>query len=159
MYSHREVLAKLFEETHSSLYKGNETWRLLVCEHLNRTSLDGLNEASKNLKPLSFLSHPIPECSCSRQDRFKAASRNAAGSSKRLNSRVLFGVTYSCPAWMENDISTVSEKEVDTEEEAGNLLSEQIFQWNNSQEIGGTEINGKEDVQIEDEEDLEGGEG
>ncbi|XP_008788925.1 O-fucosyltransferase 27 isoform X1 [Phoenix dactylifera] len=154
----REVVAKLFEETRSHLYEGNQTWRLLVREHLNRTALDGLNEASMNLKPLSFLSHPIPECSCLRQDRFEAASDGAAGSSKRLESRGLFGVTYSCPAWMETDISTVFEKEADTEE-AGVFLSEQSFQWKNSQEIGGTEINGREDAQLEDEEDLEGGEG
>ncbi|KAG1327456.1 putative O-fucosyltransferase 27 [Cocos nucifera] len=154
----REVVAKLFEETRSHPYKGNQTWRLSVRDHLNQTALDGLDEASMNLKPLSFLSHPIPECSCLRQDRLEAAARNAAGTSKRLNSRALFGVTYSCPAWMETDISRVSEKEVDIEE-AGDLLSEQIFQWKNSQEIGGTEINGREDAQIVDEEYLEGGEG
>lgn len=154
----REVVARLFEVTRNHLYKGNQTWRLLVRRHLNRTALDGLNEAFMNLKPLSFLSHPVPECSCLRQHLSEQASGTAAGSSKRLNSQVLLGVTHSCPGWMETDSSTVSEREVDTEE-AGDVLSEQFFQWNSSQEIGGAEMNSREDAQVEDEEDLEGGEG
>ncbi|KAA8530482.1 hypothetical protein F0562_005191 [Nyssa sinensis] len=64
----RKEVAKLLEEIRDHLYEANHTWITSVRRHLRKTLLDGLTEESTRSKAESFLSLPVPECSCLRYD-------------------------------------------------------------------------------------------
>jgi hypothetical protein len=61
----RKYLAELFNATNEHLYYPKRNWTLSVRKHLNNSlTAEGLTRGFRESKPLSFLSHPIPECSC-----------------------------------------------------------------------------------------------
>ncbi|XP_077223211.1 O-fucosyltransferase family protein [Tasmannia lanceolata] len=152
----RKIVAKLLEEIHSHLYQANRTWVAAVRKHLGRTVLDGLYEASLNSKPLSFLSHPVPECSCLRHSTFKT-STHALSPSIRSQAHLSLGVEFQCPAWMDNDTITNFDKESEEELDEDDSSSGQLFQ-HSGDIVGGAETSNKEDIQMDDQEELEGGE-
>lgn len=71
--------------------------------HLNRSlGIDGFRAAALHSKPLSFLSHPSPECLC-----------RTARSSAIPNATEYVFVYESedkCPEWMVKNLATVSSK-------------------------------------------------
>ncbi|XP_073010402.1 O-fucosyltransferase 27 isoform X2 [Typha latifolia] len=150
----REVIARLFEDAQGNLYNANRTWWNLVCKHLDETLLEELNEASMKWKPVSFLSHPLPECSCLRRWPFETSS-HAHAPLNASRSSGLFGVEYFCPGWMGTETSPISEKEA---VEASDLAPLQLFQWNSASDIGVPDTTTREDALMEDE-DVESGEG
>ncbi|KAJ7974256.1 O-fucosyltransferase family protein [Quillaja saponaria] len=155
----RKEAAKLIDEIRDHIYQANHTWLKSVRRHLRKTLLDGLVEASIMSKPLSFLSHPVPECSCLRYD---ISETSINGSSPSSLSQVLdnLGVVHRCPAWMDTDlISRSIEKENEEDLDEGDLTSSGLFfQHNGGNHEGEGEISNKEESQFEDQEELEGGE-
>lgn len=140
------------------MYQANRTWLKSVRRHLRKTLLDGIIEASSKSKPLSFLSHPVPECSCSRHDTSFEASKN---SSSKLSSQVstTLGVTHQCPAWMDTGpISQLKDKENEDDGDEDDSLSGLFFRQSGGNNEGDGDVNAKEENQFEDQEELEGGE-
>ncbi|KAF5471977.1 hypothetical protein F2P56_008733 [Juglans regia] len=101
----RKVLAELFNITRDNMYHTKYNWTLLVREHLNKSlGEEGLTRQSLLSKPASFLSHPLPECSC------RTSSPDIPTDVKVDNGRILYGGEDDCPKWMERgDKAVVSE--------------------------------------------------
>ncbi|KAG7559314.1 GDP-fucose protein O-fucosyltransferase [Arabidopsis thaliana x Arabidopsis arenosa] len=157
----RKQIAMLLEEIRDHMYEANHTWITSVRKLLKRSILEGLIESSKRSKAFSFLSHPVPECSCiTRAHPVSNASLIEAN----------LGVTHRCPQWMDGIVNERSkdnknaEKEEDLDEE--DLSSSGLFfghkenggNNNGNNETVNSEANNKEEGQLEDQEELEGGE-
>lgn len=149
------------------MYQANHTWIQSIRRQLRRALTDGFAEEYNRTKQQSFLSFPIPECSCMKEDSGeKSARASSPSASSKFPSFV--GVMRSCPGWMDGDtVSQLKDKEVEEElEEDDSPSSELFFEQQNSSDNsqegnnggGGGEINNKEDTQMEDNEELEGGE-
>ncbi|TYG38224.1 hypothetical protein ES288_D13G204200v1 [Gossypium darwinii] len=92
----RKTIAALFNITRDDMYHPKRDWMLSVKEHLNRSlSEDGFFRQSLLSKPNSFLSHPLPECSC------RIPSVETAKQIKGKDGRIVFGGEEECPKWME----------------------------------------------------------
>ncbi|XP_040941433.1 protein EMBRYO SAC DEVELOPMENT ARREST 30 isoform X3 [Gossypium hirsutum] len=96
MQAHRKTIAALFNITRDDLYHPKRDWMLSVKEHLNRSlSEDGFFRQSLLSKPNSFLSHPLPECSC------RIPSVETTKQIKGKDGRIVLGGEEECPKWME----------------------------------------------------------
>ncbi|MBA0603175.1 hypothetical protein Gorai_003330 [Gossypium raimondii] len=92
----RKTIAALFNITRDEMYHPKRDWMLSVKEHLNRSlSEDGFFRQSLLSKPNSFLSHPLPECSC------RIPSVETTKQIKGKDGRIVFGGEEECPKWME----------------------------------------------------------
>ncbi|KAL6970544.1 Protein EMBRYO SAC DEVELOPMENT ARREST 30 [Sarracenia purpurea var. burkii] len=121
----RKYLAKLFNSTRDNLYFPKRNWTFSVREHLNRSlGEEGLKREFRHSKSTSFLSHPVPECSC----RIFKASEIIPGSTNGLNNPLPYRGEDKCPKWMEHSLTTIryqknraneseSEDEIDLEEQ------------------------------------------
>lgn len=145
----RKVVAKLIDDLRESMH--NRTWLSSVRKHLRRTLLDGPMEAYNTSKPLTFLSHPIPECSC---------LRGKASFSNGFNPLAAFKVRQSCPAWMGDNIKLrLKEKESDDEVYVDDGFTSSFF-FGRGVENQGVSNGGnasREETHLEDQEELEGG--
>ncbi|KAK2638239.1 hypothetical protein Ddye_026034 [Dipteronia dyeriana] len=91
----REAVAKLFNITRENMYHPKHNWTLSVKDHLNKSlGEDGLIRQSLFSKPVSFLSHPFPECSC------RTLSVRVPDQLKGNYGRILYGGEDECPTWM-----------------------------------------------------------
>ncbi|KAK4759661.1 hypothetical protein SAY87_022792 [Trapa incisa] len=145
----RKEVAQLLEQTRDHLYQANATWVKSVRRLMRKSLLDRLSGPLAKSKSLSFLSHPVPECSCSSYDLQESQLKAA------------LGAVHLCPSWMNTGSGTVSrekESEEDTDEYDTLTSSSRLFFGNpeGSHEIAGEVI--KEETQLEDQEELEGGE-
>lgn len=158
-YACRKQTAMLLEEIRDHMYEANHTWIASVRKLLKKSILEGLVESSKRSKAFSFLSHPVPECSCIKRDhRVSNVSLIEAD----------LGVTHRCPQGMDGAVRSKdnknAEKEEDLDEE--DLSSSGFFfghkesggSSNSNNETVNSEANNKEEGQLEDQEELEGGE-
>lgn len=150
----RKTVTTLLDEIRDHLYQANKTWLSSVRGHLSRSILDGLTESFSNSKPHTFLSHPVPECSCMSHEPIKASHRSFSPSSP-LKAQVSLRVENHCPAWMDNDITLLDESEEELVDD--DPISGQFFQQSTSSEVVGAEMGSKEDARMEDQEELEGG--
>lgn len=155
----RKEIVKLLEEIHDQFYQANHTWITSVRRHLRKNLVDGLTKESKTSKPLSFLSFPVPECSCSKTDLTKVSSRASSPSSNSRFPAVL-GAIHQCPSWMNGDMVSgprgdESEEDLDEDDFSSTAL---LFRQSSENNDGGGEMSNKEDTQIEDQEELDGGE-
>lgn len=159
---YRKEVVKLLEEIRTHLYHANHTWLTSIRRHLRKTLVDGLIETSKVSKPLSFISHPLPECSCLRQDSAET-STNASSPFHHSQLLAALRVVHRCPAWMESDLILQSkDKENEEDFDEVDSLSGLFFRQNagtheGSGGGGSVESNNKEEAQLEDQEELEGG--
>ncbi|KAF9670232.1 hypothetical protein SADUNF_Sadunf13G0047000 [Salix dunnii] len=94
----RRVLEELFNITRDNMYyHHNYSWKVSVREHLNKSlSEDGLIRQSLLSKPATFLSHPLPECSC------RIPSAEVPKQVKGNDGRFLYGGEDECPIWMKH---------------------------------------------------------
>ncbi|KAF9624472.1 hypothetical protein IFM89_011480 [Coptis chinensis] len=154
----RKEVAKLLEEIRDDLYQANRTWLTSIRKHLSRSILDGLTVASKTSKPLSFLSHPVPECSCMKHDPFGSLS-HASNPLSHSQVQAALGVSHHCPAWMgKHDISMLpKDKENEEELDEEDSISE-LFLWHGKNQNVGKEETIDKEVPMEDQEELESGE-
>ncbi|XP_021745246.1 uncharacterized protein At1g04910-like [Chenopodium quinoa] len=93
----RKILAELFNSSSENLYHPKRKWISSVREHLNKSIVvEGLLRELQLSKPSSFLSYPIPECSC-----------------RTSNSAEILGSIYKdvdeCPKWMEKGLKVSQE--------------------------------------------------
>lgn len=93
-------------------------------DHLNKSlGQDGLVRQALLSKSASFLSHPLPECSC------RIPSDETPTPVKGNNGQFLFGGEEKCPKWMKHDQDAESAGEEDNDDaemaEYGNDLTEQ----------------------------------
>ncbi|KAK4393227.1 O-fucosyltransferase 27 [Sesamum angolense] len=160
----RKEIAKLLEEVGDNFYQANHTWITSVRRHLRRDLVDGLADELRGSKPLSFLSFPVPECSCLRGDPSEVSvSLNASSSSAHSLLHDVLGAMQHCPSWMDADVaSPPKEKESeqdDVEEDEPDLPgSALLFRQSAGSNESGVELSNKEETQMEDQEELEGGE-
>ncbi|KAK1319002.1 Uncharacterized protein QJS10_CPB04g00866 [Acorus calamus] len=89
----RKILAGLLDGIRDNLYHPKRNWTIAVREHLNKTlGFEGLIMQSQASKSVSFLSHPLPECSC-RTSQFLNPVKDKDG-------ELLYGGEDKCPNWM-----------------------------------------------------------
>ncbi|KAG8384564.1 hypothetical protein BUALT_Bualt04G0130900 [Buddleja alternifolia] len=157
----RKEISRRLEEIHDHYYQANHTWMTSLRRQMRRNLVDGLAEQFTKSKPLSFLSFPLPECSCSRNDSIEVSSH---ASSPSVHSKLhdVLGAMHHCPSWMDGGDHVVSrsrdkesEEEDLDEDDSGALLFRQSGESSNE---GVAEMSNKEETQIEDQEELEGGE-
>lgn len=87
----RKFLANLFNTTQDHLYFPKKSWTLSARKHLNASlAEEGLERQLIHSKPISFLSHPIPECTCTIS---KTTNKN------------------TCPKWIEDSFTKLQENE------------------------------------------------
>lgn len=149
----RKEVARLIDEVRDSLHQANRTWLSSVRGHLKKSLLDGIMESSNNSKPLSFLSHPVPECSCLRD--------KPSPSTTDFSIRAALRVQHSCPSWMGANInSRQKEKENDDEIYMDDGFISAFFFGRGTENHGAGNIgNGnREETLLEDQDELEGGE-
>lgn len=146
---------KFLEETRDHLYQANRTWLTSIRRHLRNSLLDGLTEASVNSKSLSFLSHPVPECSCLSHNPAESTSHPSQPSPSL---HTALGSVHHCPAWMDTGVTSLPiEKENDEDLDEDDTSSSGLFLRSSAHENGSGEVS-KEEAQLEDQEELEGGE-
>lgn len=146
---HRKEVVKLLEQTRDHLYQANVTWVKSIRRLMRKSLLDGLLGGSAKSKSFSFLSHPVPECSCSTHDLQESQLKAA------------LGAVHRCPSWMNTGSGTApkeKESEDDLDEYDSLSSSSGLFFQNSSgsHETAGDVI--KEETQLEDQEELDGGE-
>ncbi|KAJ6697246.1 hypothetical protein OIU85_003599 [Salix viminalis] len=119
----RRVLAELFNIIHDNLYHhNNHTWKRVVREHLNKSlSEDGLIRQSLLSKPTTFLSHPLPECSC------RIPSAEVPKQVKGNDGRFLYGGEDECPRWMQLSQEDDTHSESAVAEEGSDDNSESVY--------------------------------
>lgn len=151
----RKVIVKLLDDIRDHLYKPNHTWLVAVREHLNTSTYEsGLIHMSLNAKPLSFFSHPLPECAC-RTSIIDGISAFNLSSIKDTEGRLLYGGEDICPEWMNHGIMSPGEKERDEEDDfeeveanSGQAVKEMIS-GNNTEETSGKPEDNQATVQDE----------
>ncbi|KAB5561030.1 hypothetical protein DKX38_005987 [Salix brachista] len=149
----RKEVVKLLEENREHLYQANHTWLTSIRSHLRRSLIDGVIRASRKSKPSSFLSHPVPECSCLRYDLTKR-SPHSTGAPVEAS----LGITHHCPKWMDSEIKTkLKDKESEEDPDEDISSSSGLFFRNSggNHESGGGELI-KEESQLDDQEELDG---
>ncbi|VFR02889.1 unnamed protein product [Cuscuta campestris] len=116
----RKYLAELFNATAERLYYPPRNWTLSVRKHLNRsTSEDGLTKKAHLSKPKLFLSHPIPECSCSTAKALEILNSEKDRSALHL----LYGGQMRCPKAIEERVKSEESdpEEVDSREDEAEM--------------------------------------
>ncbi|KAI3868798.1 hypothetical protein MKW92_012219 [Papaver armeniacum] len=107
----RKVLIDLLSNISDHLYHPRRNWTIAVQEHLNRSlTEEGLVRQSRLSKPTSFLSHPLPECSCRTSE-----SAEIPIPVKDKSERLLYGGEDECPKWMKHSLATVSKTTISKE--------------------------------------------
>ncbi|GAB2218862.1 hypothetical protein Drorol1_Dr00002094 [Drosera rotundifolia] len=122
----RKYVAGLFSKSSENLYHPKHKWTLSLQEHLNKSlGEDGLLRELKRSKSASFLSYPIPECSC-----------RSAGSANILS--LVYRDMDECPQWMENSIKPEMEEDIASENEP-RMDEEQFYERGERDEAEGNE--------------------
>lgn len=99
----RKILAQLLSSTYEDMYHPKYNWTLSVREHLTRSlGKDGLAREALLSKPSSFISHPLPECSC------RISSADDLSQVKDGDGRFLYGGEDNCPEWMQQNLDTIA---------------------------------------------------
>uniref|UniRef100_A0A6N2LFN3 O-fucosyltransferase family protein n=1 Tax=Salix viminalis TaxID=40686 RepID=A0A6N2LFN3_SALVM len=140
----RKEVVKLLEENREHLYQANHTWLTSIRSHLRRSLIDGVIRASRKSKPSSFLSHPVPECSCLRYDLTKRTPHSTGAPVEAS-----LGLTHHCPKWMDK------ESEEDPDEDISSSSGLFFRNSGGNHESGGGELI-KEESQLDDQEELDG---
>lgn len=156
-------MTRHLEDIRDHFYQANHTWITSLRRHLKRNLVDGLTEELKKSKPLSFLSFPIPECSCSRGGPSQV-SVNASSSLVNSPLHNVLEAMHHCPSWMDGDSASSrrdkqSEEDDLEEDDSDSPASALLFRESGeSNDSGVLETSNKEENQMEDQEELEGGE-
>ncbi|KAL0326127.1 UNVERIFIED_CONTAM: protein EMBRYO SAC DEVELOPMENT ARREST 30 [Sesamum radiatum] len=128
----REFLTKLFNSTSDHLYHPPRNWTLNVREHLNKSMAeDGIVRELHQSKQKSFLSHPLPECSCT-----TLKSADLMHLQKGSNLQILYGQQDECPEGLGQDLKTTGSQEItgdDTEGQEDETDTELMESDENSQ--------------------------
>ncbi|KAJ0977740.1 hypothetical protein J5N97_013214 [Dioscorea zingiberensis] len=92
----RKTITGLFDNIRDHLYHAKRNWTVAVREHLNKSlGVEGLIVAAQMSKPRSFISHPLPECSCR-----LSKPRDIQDTMKGQDGELLYGGEPMCPEWL-----------------------------------------------------------
>ncbi|XP_020254873.1 uncharacterized protein At1g04910-like isoform X3 [Asparagus officinalis] len=127
----RKAISEFFDTIRDNLYHPSHNWTVAVRDHLNRSlSVDGLKAAALQSKPSSFLSHPLPECSCT------TTSSPILNLLKDTGGNLIYGKEDKCPQWMDKKLVAVSfnasdsqgedVEEIESSEESGTKQFESV---------------------------------
>ncbi|XP_062166621.1 protein EMBRYO SAC DEVELOPMENT ARREST 30 isoform X3 [Alnus glutinosa] len=120
----RKILAELSNITRDNMFHPKHNWTLLVQEHLNKSlGEEGLIRQSLFSKPSSFLSHPLPECSC------RVSSAEPPTQVKGNDGRTVYGGEDECPEWMQHGEKAVAFES--TGEEGGKVDENEFQEYEN----------------------------
>ena len=111
----RKVITELFDTIRDNLYHPKRNWTTKARDHLKRSlGLEGLLREAKKTKSASFLSHPLPECSC----KLFGVNISAPVNGSYVNSS-LPDEEEVCPIWMTREHDPITDKapEADSGEE------------------------------------------
>jgi hypothetical protein len=101
----RKIVAALLENVSDHQYHPPRNWTIAASKHLNRSAgVEGVVSSAMLSRPVSFLSHPLPECSC------RTPKSPAVQPVKDRNGRLLFGGEEECPEWMARHLAMASAK-------------------------------------------------
>ncbi|XP_071706782.1 O-fucosyltransferase 27 [Rutidosis leptorrhynchoides] len=162
----RKEIAKYMEDINDHMYEVNHTWIKSVRRHLSKSLLDGLTQDSKVSKSSSFLSFPVPECSCL---RFESNNSSSRASSSQLPAAIK--AAHGCPSWMGKDVILHPGDEDDVEDDdndddsglfslfarpsgGGSSNRNTVSSGGRS---GGEMMSSKEETQMDDQEEMDGG--
>lgn len=102
----REVLINLLDNIREHAYFPNRNWTTAVRDHLGRSlGKDGIIMKSEFSKPMSFLAHPSPECSCK-----NPRSAEILNPVKLSSGKIVYGGEDECPEWMQRSLEKASSK-------------------------------------------------
>lgn len=73
--------------------------------------MEGIVSSAMLSKPVSFLAHPLPECSC------RTPKSPAVQPVKDSNGRSLFGGEVECPDWMARSLAMASARNSEPQNE------------------------------------------
>uniref|UniRef100_A0A1D1XIT6 O-fucosyltransferase family protein n=1 Tax=Anthurium amnicola TaxID=1678845 RepID=A0A1D1XIT6_9ARAE len=94
----RKTITQLFDAIRGRLYHPKRNWTTEVRGHLNKSlGMEGLILESHRSKPMSFLSHPLPECSCRTSSSTDIPTEITGSEGEGM-----------CPEWMMRDLVSVS---------------------------------------------------
>ncbi|KAH6800027.1 O-fucosyltransferase family protein [Perilla frutescens var. hirtella] len=103
----RKYLTELFNSTSDHLYHPPRNWTLAVREHLNKSlGEDGTVKGFQRVKPKSFLSHPLPECSCT---TIKSADLVQLQKSSKF--KIIYKGQEECPQGVAQGVEAVGSRE------------------------------------------------
>ncbi|KAM3308756.1 protein EMBRYO SAC DEVELOPMENT ARREST 30 [Capsicum chacoense] len=124
----RKYLAELFNTTADHLYYPPRNWTFAVREHLNKSlAEEGLLQEYNLSKSKFFLSHPVPECSCS-----TVKATDVVHSEKNNNLHLLFEGQDECPKGMQQlRTQETNADEVDSQEDETDLDGQSEFEGYN----------------------------
>ncbi|KAL6572800.1 O-fucosyltransferase 27 [Orobanche hederae] len=150
----RKEVIKHLEENRDHFYQANHTWITSLRKHLRRHFINGLTDGLTESKPLSFLSFPVPECSCSRNDP-RSVPFNG---SRPLHS--ILRTMQQCPSWMDGGITALpGDEDTDSEDDSDPPAAALLFRQSAETIDAVVETSSnKDESQMEDQEELEGGE-
>ncbi|KAK3140983.1 hypothetical protein QOZ80_5AG0408560 [Eleusine coracana subsp. coracana] len=101
----RKIVAALFENVSDHRYHPPRNWTIAARAHLNKSAnVEGVVSSAILSKPVSFLYHPLPECSC------RTAKSVSVQPVKDSHGRLLFGGEEECPDSVVRSLATVSTK-------------------------------------------------
>ncbi|PIN22026.1 hypothetical protein CDL12_05271 [Handroanthus impetiginosus] len=103
----RKYLTKLFNSTSDHLYHPPRNWTLAVRDHLNKSTAEfGIVRELHQSKPKSFLSHPLPECSCT-----TVKSADFLHTEKGSDLQILYETKDECPQALQKGLKSVGAQE------------------------------------------------
>lgn len=105
----REYLVKLLNTTGNNLYRPPHphNWTFSIREHLNKSAAEeGVMREFHLSRRNSFLSHPIPECSCT-----TVKTDEIPHSEKDSDIHILYEQLEKCPKWIEQGLTTAGSQE------------------------------------------------
>ncbi|XP_020107040.1 uncharacterized protein LOC109723176 [Ananas comosus] len=108
----RKSIVELFGTLNDHLYHPPRNWTISLRELLNKSAgVDGFVAEARLLKPTSFLSHPLPECSCRASNLIGSASPE-----KDSYGQLVYGGEDECPEWIKRGLAIVSAEVSDDDE-------------------------------------------
>jgi hypothetical protein len=108
----RKIVAALFENVSDHRYHAPRNWTIAARKHLNRSAgVEGVVSSAMLSRPVSFVSHPLPECSC------RTPKSPAVQPVKDSNGRLLFGGEEECSEWMARHLAMASAKNSEPQNE------------------------------------------
>ncbi|KAI0511321.1 hypothetical protein KFK09_011950 [Dendrobium nobile] len=114
----RKTIVNILDKIKDKQYHPKQNWTILVRQHLNDSlGIKGLISAAEKSKPNSFISHPLPECSC------RAASKPSEVPNPVIGSggRILYGDEETCPDWLSRGLQLVVPDSTDMKDESEDL--------------------------------------
>ncbi|KAL0903612.1 hypothetical protein M5K25_028003 [Dendrobium thyrsiflorum] len=129
----RKTIVNLLDNIKNKQYHPKQNWKILVRQHLNDSlGINGFISAAEKSKPNSFISHPLPECSCRAASKPSEVPNPLIGS----NGRILYGDEETCPEWLSRGLQLVVPDSTDMKDESEELPEVEPYLGQQEQDSG-----------------------